>query len=185
MYTLFLAITGLISPVFLATCPRYSSGANCDCDPGFWLDPRSDFCSVCPHTTTCTGGSSLPVAGPGFYLVSTTPFSVAECPGKATKCLGANACSEGFTGPLCNECATDFEQYGASTAVGEIQCERCISGLGCWRGLPLWAVYVICSIVLTLEISYLVWKLRKHRFFCFRDPNEQVRIIDPAIDDLY
>ena len=181
---LFLAQAAIFLPVLIASCPRFSSGSTCECDPGFWLDPRGIYCSVCPHTTSCAGGSSLPIARPGYYVISTGPFSVAECPGKTSKCLGGNLCVDGYTGSLCNECASGYKPYGSPTVYGEIQCEKCMSGLGCWRGLPVWSVALICTFVSLLEIYLISRSLRKHRFLCFRDRHEEIRIVDDN-DSLY
>ena len=180
-----LLVFSLQQALLHAACERFASGSQCACDPDFWFDPRGDYCSPCPHTASCAGGSAIPVAIPGYFVTSTNPLSVVKCPGSITKCLGDSTCAVGYTGHLCNECAEGYAQYGAPTVYGEIQCEQCSGSLGCWHGLPVWVVALICTVVALLETLYVILALKKHRFLCFRTRQRaDIRIIE-LNNDLY
>ena len=182
---LLLSVVSLLFPQICGVCQRFSSGPGCECDSGFWMDPRGKYCSVCPYTTSCAGGSGVPVALPGYYVSTIEPLLVSECPGKSLKCLGANTCAVGYSGLLCNECSSGYEENGPPTVAGEKNCEKCLAGIGCWRGLPVWTVVVICTVVGVLEIVYLTKTLRKYRLLCFNVDKGARRDEMADLEDLY
>jgi len=77
-----------------------------ECPAGWVSTVLGTPCQPCRRGSICAGGHALQVL-PGFYLESTMPVVVTECP-DVTKCLGGatSTCAIGYSGLLCQSCTS-------------------------------------------------------------------------------
>ncbi len=62
-------------------------------------------CKVCPKGAKCLGGAELEL-NPGYWRYNILNDTILECINKPENCRGGinSICSEGYVGPLCEEC---------------------------------------------------------------------------------
>lgn len=126
-----------------------ASLANCTCAVDHYnaISPVGQPCLACPVGASCAGGSSLPVAAPGFSP-SRDPGIFLQCSTQTKACLGDGRCARGYDGRLCANCAPKF--YRSSGGL----CEPCNS----WKSgfvatLFILAVFVACALLVRLNTT--------------------------------
>ncbi|XP_070550003.1 multiple epidermal growth factor-like domains protein 10 [Ptychodera flava] len=116
-----------------AVCDQYEG---CKCEPGFYGDDCTGECA-CPENSECRRSDGKCICKPGFYGNDCT--SRCECYNGArcgTEDPNSCECAEGWKGPQCTVCDTEFDfksVYGIDLNYCQVKCSHCINGDKCMK----------------------------------------------------
>ena len=138
----------IICPTLSQIVPGFvvvpGENVNCSCIPGAYTAvPKFNVeCQRCPEGAFCEGGTTRPVALPG-YFPSEDPGVFLQCPNpEACKGGAPFKCAQGYTGLLCGACERGYYQLNRSCYV----CDD--------RTVPVLTLLVCVG---TAFIALLVW----------------------------
>ena len=93
----------------------------CECVTGSWSPETTltSACRACPRGGICAGGTSRPIAAPGFFPDDADPTLFISCP-TVDACPGGGGCAQGYEARLCAECSKGYYRLSG-------KCRKCSS----------------------------------------------------------
>ena len=149
-----------------------SSSVRMMCEDGYYDNPTTEACDVCPRGTICPIGTTLASMQmeSGYFRISETTGQVRACPLSAG-CKGGNVtsryCSEGHEGPLCARCAGGYYML-------RNKCSSCASASH-WGFVRAVATFV--SVVIGVRLISRSRRFRAVYQFVVRTLGIQMRIL--------